>query len=336
MTAVGPFAGMGVVAGIRNHYTRPTTLPASGLGTYHPRMLLTVRRFLEMIRFSHTVFALPFALLSALLAWQREPFRWLDLLGIVLGMVFARSAAMAFNRLVDRRFDAANPRTAGRHLPTGQLSVAAVAAFTAACALVFVASTLLFLPAGNPWPLVFSVPVLLFIGGYSLAKRFTALSHFWLGAALMLAPVASWIAIAQLNGLLVPTLLGLAVLFWVAGFDILYACQDADFDRRSGLHSLPARLGVALSLRLALGCHVVMVAMLLLLYAVASPPLGRVFLVGVAGVSALLAYEHWLVRPDDLSRVNQAFFQVNAVVSIGLLVVVAAQLAINAWLFPAP
>src|SRR5262249_28878557 len=154
------------------------------------------RRLLELIRFSHTVFALPFALLAALLAWTAEPFRWQDLAGILQCMVFARSAAMAFNRITDRRFDAANPRTANRHLPSGTLRLSTVIAFTLLCAAGFVASTLLFLWRDEPnwWPLLCSGPVLLFIGAYSLTKRFTAMSHFWLGASLMLAPVAAWVA----------------------------------------------------------------------------------------------------------------------------------------------
>jgi 4-hydroxybenzoate polyprenyltransferase len=295
-----------------------------------------------MIRFPHTLFALPFALSSAALAWAiplprtNEPigFRWQQLVGILLCMVFARSAAMAFNRLADRRIDAGNPRTAGRHLPTGQLRVASVWAFTLFSAAGFILATLIFLiDTDNPWPLYFSVPVLLFISAYSYAKRFTAMSHFWLGASLLLAPVAAWVAIRgidpdNLRDLIVPVLLGLAVLFWVSGFDILYACQDVDFDRKTGLHSIPARLGVPVALRLALVCHALMVAMLLALY-FATPALGWVFLAGLAAVAVLLAYEHWLVRPDDLTRVNRAFFHVNSVISIGLFGLVLLQLALR-------
>jgi 4-hydroxybenzoate polyprenyltransferase len=300
-------------------------------------MLSRLPLLLGLVRFSHTVFALPFALASAALAWRDE---WpvegrqfaLDLTGILLCMVFARSAAMAFNRLADRHIDAKNPRTAGRHLPAGLLTTAAVWTFTAVCAVGFVASTLLFLlSSDNPWPLFLSVPVLLFIGAYSYTKRFTALAHFWLGASLLLAPVSAWIAVRGLDGVWgTPLVLGLAVLFWVAGFDILYACQDVDFDRRSGLVSVPARLGVRNSLRLALACHVVMVALLAVLFWVAAPLHGPVYALGVAAVALLIAYEHWLVRPDDLSRVNQAFFTVNGIISIGLLVVVLAQLAVGA------
>jgi 4-hydroxybenzoate polyprenyltransferase len=290
--------------------------------------VIPLRHFLELIRFSHTVFALPFALVSALLAWQgpNVTFLWLDLLGILLCMVFARSAAMAFNRLVDRRLDAENPRTAGRHLPAGLLSAPAVTVFFLLCSAGFVTSTLLF---ANPWPLRLAGPVLLFICAYSLTKRFTILAHFWLGASLMLAPLAAWIAIRGLEDLLTPAVLGLAVLTWVAGFDILYACQDVEVDRRLGLKSVPAVLGVPRALAIARVCHALTAALLVALYFVASPPLGFVYLGGVALVIVLLAYEHRLVRADDLGRVNQAFFQVNAVISIGLFVLVLVQLAVG-------
>lgn len=284
-----------------------------------------LRHLLGLIRFSHTVFALPFALLSAALAWREVPFRWRDLVGILLCMVFARSAAMAFNRLADRRIDAANPRTAGRHIPAGLLSVAAVRGFTVACSLAFVASTLLFRP--NPWPLLLSVPVLLFLLGYSYAKRFTSWCHYWLAAALMLSPVAAWIAITG-SVAATPALLAAAVFFWVGGFDILYACQDVDFDKSRGLFSVPARFGVRNALRLAAASHALAAASLLGLWYAAG--LGPVFLVGVVAVTLLLVYEHWLVRPDDLTRVNVAFFQVNAVISLGLLAVGLVDLWIGA------
>ena len=294
-------------------------------------MLHTLRSFLELVRFSHTVFALPFALTSAALAWKKSgTFDAWQLVGILLCMVFARSAAMAFNRLADRRIDAENPRTAGRHLPAGVLSPAAVGAFTVACSVGFVASTLIFWRLGNPWPLYLSVPVLVFICAYSYTKHFTALAHFWLGASLFLAPVAAWIAIRgipDLSDLLEPALLGGAVLFWVAGFDILYACQDVEFDRKAKLRSVPAALGVLASLRVALVCHLVMLVCLFSLCAV-SQQLGSIYLAGVVGVALLLVYEHSLVRADDLSRVNQAFFQVNGIISIGLFAVVVLQLLV--------
>ncbi len=278
----------------------------------------SVRRLLSMIRFSHTLFALPVALLSAILAWHGPAkFRWVDLAGVIVCMVGARSAAMAFNRLVDVRWDALNPRTSRRHLPTGELSPAGVAWFTLASGLFFVAGTLLFLP--NTWPLVLALPVLAFLLGYSYAKRFTTLVHFWLGAALALSPLAAWLAVSGSLGW-TPVVLGLAVLLWVAGFDMIYACQDVEVDRRDGLFSLPARLGVAGALRVAAVCHGGMIIMLLLL-AWMVPSLGGLYLAGVAAVAVLLAYEHWLIRPDDLARVNQAFFHVNAVISVGLLIV---------------
>jgi 4-hydroxybenzoate polyprenyltransferase len=295
-------------------------------------MLRRLRQLLEMIRFSHTLFALPFALLSAALAWRsKQVFSWLELAGIVLCMVFARSAAMAFNRLVDRHIDAANPRTAGRHLPTGQITPAVVGLFTLICAAAFVGSTVLFLWArpSNEWPLLLSAPVLIFVCAYSFTKRFTVLAHFWLGVSLLLAPLAAWIAIRGLEDLATPFVVGLAVCFWVAGFDIIYACQDAEFDRRARLASIPARFGVATALRVALVCHLAMLGLLVGLYFAASPYLGVVYLLGVTVVTALLVYEHALVRPTNLARVNEAFFHVNALISVGLLVVVLIDLAVR-------
>lgn len=284
-------------------------------------MFSKLKHILEMIRFSHTLFALPFALLSACLAWRENvregfPIRPRELVGILLCMVFARSLAMAFNRLVDRRIDADNPRTAMRHIPAGILGVQTVVWFSLLCAGAFIASTLLFLP--NRWPLFLSVPVLLFLCGYSYAKRFTSLCHYWLGAALMLSPIAAWIAIRG-NLEWTPILLGAVVFFWVGGFDIIYACQDVDFDRQRGLRSIPTRIGVSNALRLALVSHACMLVCLLGLWRVAD--LGMVFLIAIVLVTILLAYEHSLVRPDDLSKVNLAFFHVNAIISVGLLLV---------------
>jgi len=289
-----------------------------------------VRKLLELIRFSHTLFALPFALLAAALAWRDESFRWQDLVGILLCMVCARSAAMAFNRIADRHIDAANPRTATRHLATGALSVGVVWIFTLLCCVGFVASTLFFdlREPENPWPLYLSAPTLLFVLGYSLAKRFTSLAHFWLGVALTLAPVGAWVAIRGFTEMAVPLLLGGAVAFWVAGFDILYACQDAAFDMKAGLHSVPARFGIRASLRFAAICHAIMFGLLVGLF-FASPHLGSIFLAGLIAVGVLLVYEHRLVQADDLTRVNRAFFHVNGVISLGLLAVVLVQLAVR-------
>ena len=297
-----------------------------GVVTMAGMTIALIRQYLDLIRFSHTLFALPFALLGAALAahgrngWHGRVQDWV---GILLCMATARSAAMAFNRLVDRRFDALNPRTAGRHLPAGQMSVRSVAVFTLVCSLAFVASTFLFLP--NRWPLYLSVPVLLWLLGYSYSKRFTTLAHFWLGVSLSLAPIAAWIA---LRGNLdwPPVLLALAVLFWVSGFDIIYACQDVDFDRTVGLQSVPKTFGVRRALWIAVACHAFMIVPLVGLGLVY--PLGPIYFVGVAAVAALLIYEHALVRPDNLTRVNLAFFQVNVVISIGLLVVAVVDMLV--------
>lgn len=276
-------------------------------------MFKRVRYLLELIRFSHTLFALPFALLSAVLAWRTVEFRWQDLAGILVCMVFARSAAMAFNRLVDRRIDADNPRTEKRHIPQGTLSAKFVAGFTLLSSVGFIAGTLLFLP--NPWPLRLSVPVLLFLLGYSYAKRWTAFCHYWLAAALMLSPIAAWIA---LTGTVAwpAVLLAAVIFFWVGGFDIIYACQDAEFDQKHGLYSIPARFGIPRALKIAAFSHLFTVACLVGLWL--SADLGWVFLAGVIGVALLLAYEHSLVKPSDLGRVNLAFFHVNAIISVGL------------------
>lgn len=295
-------------------------------------MLRTIRHLLELIRFSHTLFALPFALLAAVMAWRLSGFALQDLLGILLCMVTARSFAMAWNRLADRRLDANNPRTAGRHLPARILSVPQVAAFAAACIVGFITSTLLFLP--NRLPLNLSIPVLAFLAGYSYAKRFTAFAHFWLGAALALSPVAAWIAIrgaalaTHPADLLPAIVLGGAVLTWVAGFDMIYACQDYDIDKKARLHSIPVALGISGALRLAAACHLVTIALLASLPLV-YPHFGWIFCAGVVAVALLLVYEHLLVRPDDLSRVNAAFFNVNAVISIGLFLVGSLDLLVG-------
>jgi 4-hydroxybenzoate polyprenyltransferase len=296
----------------------------------------TARKLLELIRFSHTLFALPFAFTAAALAWQSEGgFRFTDALGILLCMIFARSFAMAVNRLADRAIDARNPRTATRHLPAGTLSFSTVVLFAAVTGIGFIASTLVFYfrDPPNSWPLYLGGPVLLFVAGYSWTKRFTSLAHLWLGAALAFAPLAAWIAVRGVIDLTVPALLGGAVLFWVTGFDVLYACQDFAFDRTEGLHSIPARFGVPTSLRLAAASHAVAFAFLVALY-FATPILGGVYLAGLIGIGALLVYEHSLVRPDDLSRVNRAFFQVNAVISLGLFTVVIVQIVVAGHFSP--
>jgi 4-hydroxybenzoate polyprenyltransferase len=291
------------------------------------RLATKTVQILEMIKFSHTLFALPFALMGAALAVSKpgvvvtgvKP--WV---GILICMVGARSAAMAFNRIVDRRIDAKNPRTATRHIPSGVLSTRSVAIFTVVSCSIFLAGTALFLPE-NPWPLRLSSPVLLWLLGYSLAKRFTSLAHVWLGLALGMAPAAAWVAFrGELS--LTPVLLGLAVTFWVSGFDILYACQDYDFDTKAGLHSIPARFGIRRSLKIAALLHLLMIQMLVGVGL--SMPLGWIYFGGVLAVASLLVYEHSLVKPEDLSKVNVAFFQMNILISIGLLCVTLADILI--------
>ena len=307
-------------------------------------MLEKVRQILEMIRFSHTIFALPFALLAAVMAWLTQTnsgetisFNWIHLLGIVVCMVFARSAAMAFNRLIDRKMDAENPRTAGRHLPAGILSVSSVLWFTVLCSLGFVACTMIFLP--NWLPVALSVPVLGILMMYSVTKRFTSYTHFWLGIALALSPIAAWIAIrgseviANPLDLIPPSLLGGAVLFWVAGFDMIYSCQDYDFDKDSSFFSIPKRFGIPGALRFAMICHALMILFLAAIPfsdRIGGPilDLGWIYWVGISALAGLLIYEHSLVKPNDLTKVNVAFFNVNAVVSVGLFILVTVDLLI--------
>jgi 4-hydroxybenzoate polyprenyltransferase len=251
------------------------------------------------------------------------------MLGILACMVTARTAAMAFNRLVDRTIDAANPRTATRHLPRGDVTAGEVLGLVVASSAAFIASTLLFLP--NWLPLVLSVPVLAWLLGYSFTKRFTSLAHVWLGAALGLAPLAAWIALR--GEILVTTpfdilpaaILGLAVTTWVAGFDMIYACQDASFDASLGLHSAPARLGIHWALRSAKILHVVTLGLLACLPS-AVPQLGWVYWAALGAITLLLVWEHALVSPDDLSKVNQAFFTANAAIGLILLAAIALDL----------
>ncbi|MEM1224328.1 MAG: UbiA-like polyprenyltransferase [Planctomycetota bacterium] len=295
---------------------------------------MSARDWLGLIRFSHTVFALPFAILAAFLAWsaplpssadQDYPsIRIQDIIGILLCMVLARSAAMAFNRLVDHDIDAANPRTAARHLPAGILSRRSVLFFTGLTSLGFVASTTLFLP--NRIPLWGSLPVLAWLFGYSLAKRWTSSAHLWLGVALALSPLCVWAAIrgpwvlSEPADWGVPGLLATAIALWVAGFDIIYACQDADYDAKAGLHSIPATHGIEGALRIALLLHVAMLCSLgVLAWLGHRSGLGWVFAVSVLATAVLVVSQHRMVRPDDLSRVNEAFFQANATISVILL-----------------
>jgi 4-hydroxybenzoate polyprenyltransferase len=263
-------------------------------------MLARLRTYASFVRFSHSVFALPFALVGALLASRVVDWEWSRLLWIVACMVTARSAAMGFNRLVDAEFDARNPRTAGRELPQGRMSPVEARAFVVVSSLAFVACT---------WPLgpvcFWLSPVALAIAfWYSLAKRFTAYTQLFLGLAMAVAPVGGWLAAGGRGGW-EPWLLGLAIGTWVGGFDVLYACQDVDVDRREGLQSIPVRFGIDRSLMISRVMHVVAVAGLAALGMAAD--LGSIYALGVAGVAVLLVYEQSLVRADDLSRVKFAF-----------------------------
>ncbi len=274
----------------------------------------------RMIRFSHSVFALPFALTSVALAVQGGGLAARPLVWIVVAMVSARSAAMGFNRLADHWIDARNPRTASRELPRGILSrrEAWVFFWASVAAFVLAAAQL------NTLCLALSPVALAIVLGYSYTKRFTAASALVLGLSLAVAPVGAWLAIRG-RFEAVPLVLALAVVLWVAGFDTIYACQDVVFDRREGLRSIPASLGIRRALFVARALHVLAVLVLLGLYGLA--PLHALYLAGVAAVAALLAYEHTLVRPDDLSRVMEAF-NLNGWVSLGYFAFTAAA----AWL----
>ena len=256
--------------------------------------------YLSFVRFSHSVFALPFALTGALLAWREQPFSWAQVGWIVVCMVAARSAAMGFNRLVDARFDALNPRTAMRELPRRAMSQREATLFVLVSSVVFVAGA----SRLNTLCLVLSPVALAIVFWYSLAKRYTAYTQMFLGLAMAVAPVGGWIAAGGRGGA-EPWLLGLAIGLWVGGFDILYACQDVEFDRRHGLRSIPVRFGVARAIVLSRAMHVATVLAMAALRAVADLP--ALYLGGVAVVAALLAYEQSLVSADDLSQVKKAF-----------------------------
>src|SRR5215469_11066293 len=292
-------------------------MPGQGLMSVTTRLGIT----LEMIKIEHTLFALPFALLGATLAARelgpRPASFWAGkLLWITLAMVGARSAAMAFNRLVDRSFDAANPRTAGRALPAGLVDGRFVLTFTGVSAALFVVAAWRL----NSLALILSPVALASVLLYSYTKRFTAASHLVLGLCLGIAPAGAWIAVQGKLGA-IPLLLSLCVMLWTAGFDILYACQDFDFDRQAGLRSIPQSIGVGNALIVARLLHSLMFATLIGLFYAAH--LSWMGLTGVAATGALLIYQHSLVKPGDLSRLNAAFFTTNAFVSVILFVTIA-------------
>ncbi|MGE0130976.1 MAG: UbiA-like polyprenyltransferase [Blastocatellales bacterium] len=282
-------------------------------------MFRSLKITLEMIKIEHTLFALPFAFLGAVLAARGLP-AWNQILWIVMAMVGARSAAMAFNRLVDREFDAANPRTKMRAIPAGLLSARFVALFTvASAALFFLAAFML-----NRLTLILSPVALASVLFYSYTKRFTSLSHLVLGWCLSIAPAGAWVAVRGEIDAPTPLLLSLAVMLWTAGFDIIYACQDRDFDEESGLRSIPQKFGVARALWISRALHATMFAALTLIYFLMG--LHWIGLLGIIATAALLVYQHRLVRAGDLSRLNMAFFTTNAYVSVILFVTIAADI----------
>ncbi|MCC7497521.1 MAG: UbiA family prenyltransferase [Bryobacterales bacterium] len=291
-----------------------------------PSLFKRIRLTLEMIRFEHSVFALPFALTGALLAWREDRFATVGLawrlVWIVVAMVAARSTAMSFNRVLDASIDARNPRTAMRHIPAGLLTRRFTWAFIVVSSAVFLLAAEML----NPLCFKLSPVALAVVCFYSFTKRFTSFSHVALGFSLGIAPAAAWIA---MRGSLDARILWLtaAVTFWTAGFDIIYSCQDFDFDRKAGLFSLPRQLGIAGALRASRLLHALMAGCLLLL--VRDFGLGPLALAGVAAVCALLVYEHLLVKADDLSRVNAAFFTVNGYVSVLFFVFWAADVLVR-------
>ena len=282
-----------------------------------PGMISNIRVTLEMIKIEHTLFALPFALLGALLAARGVPTAW-QLIWITVAMVGARSTAMAFNRIADREYDARNPRTSMRAIPAGLLSVQFVRLFTVvAAAMFFVAAAML-----NRLTLLLAPVALASVLLYSFTKRWTSLAHLVLGWCLSIAPTGAWIAVRGAIDSPVPLLLSLVVLLWTAGFDVLYACQDYDFDRTESLRSIPARFGISRSLWISRALHAGAFSALVALYLVSQP--GRFALSGILITGLLLVYQHRLVRADDLSRLNAAFFTTNAFVSVILFVTFGA------------
>ncbi len=279
-----------------------------------PSLLGKLQIFAADIKISHTIFALPFALLSTFLAANGIPAPGQIAL-ILLCMLTARTAAMSANRLLDAHLDALNPRTASRAIPSGRLSRRFVSIMLLGCALGFIFSTALFdLYYANPWPLRLSIPVLLFIIAYPLLKRFTRFCHYYLGTALALAPLCAWVAITGSLSM-TPLLLAGAVLMWTAGFDIIYACQDYRSDVENNIFSVPARLGIAPALWASRFTHALCIA---LLFAVGkiTPPLGLLYFLGITAAAILLIIEHTLVRKDDLSKINLAFFTLNGIISL--------------------
>ena len=296
-------------------------IPAVNRHNLRVRLWKKLRITLDMIKFEHTLFALPFAFIGALLAGPGFPTAQ-QVLWIVVAMVGARSAAMTFNRIVDLRFDSQNPRTDRRALPQGTLSITFAIVFTVLTSGIFIVAAAQL----NALCFYLSFPALGVLFFYSYTKRFTAWSHVFLGLAIGLAPLAAWLSIRG-QFAVAPVLLSTAVMFWVAGFDIIYALQDMEYDRKTGLFSIPAKLGARGALRISSVFHVATVA---LLFATAAyTQLGPIAYAGIAIVAAILFWEHRIVKPGDLSRVNVAFFTLNGYVSILLLITFATDILIR-------
>jgi 4-hydroxybenzoate polyprenyltransferase len=297
----------------------------SKLGTMP--LLEKIHNYGSLVRFSHTVFALPFALASVALAWPKHPVTFRALVWILVAMVGARTAAMGFNRLADRKFDAQNPRTKSWELPQGKVKTWEAIALTTLAAGIFVTAAYEL----NWICFVLSPVALAIVFFYSLTKRFTWASHLFLGLALSIAPIGAWLAVAampiDLAELSVPLYLGLAVVFWLAGFDIIYSLQDREFDRNRGLHSIPVRFGVAGALRLSTLFHLCTIAFLALVGL--SAQMGIIYWLGFLAVALVLLWEHQIVTPNDLSRINRAFFDLNAYVSIGYFFATLADILIG-------
>jgi 4-hydroxybenzoate polyprenyltransferase len=288
--------------------------------------------YFGLVRFSHTLFAMPFAILGGLMAFGLNlwlggqfSFRVFDLIGILLCMIFMRNAAMGFNRYADKEIDARNPRTSNRHIPSGTISASNVLFFVVVNSIFFAASTFLFLP--NIIPLIFSLPLLIFVFGYSYAKRWTVTAHLWLGMVLMCAPIGAWLVVRPILAPfpVVPLLLGLAVMFWTTGFDLIYACQDAKIDAEQNLYSVPGKYGIVTAFGVARVCHIISV-ILFALIPIFYPLFSYIFWLGVFIVTIILITEHIIATPrkneqPNLTKINIAFFQMNAIISLGLLLV---------------
>ncbi|PRQ07026.1 UbiA-like polyprenyltransferase [Enhygromyxa salina] len=300
-----------------------------------PGVWTTLVRYASLVRLSHTIFGLPFTLAAGVLAHRASVYdglgdgtgmTWLKLVWIVLAFTGARTTAMGFNRIVDRKIDAANPRTATRELPAGQIGLGAAWALTILASLVFVGAA----AALGPVALAFTPVCLLIICGYSLFKRFSWAAHLILGAALSLGPAGAWVAVTGgLEGFAIPGVMMVAVGTWVAGFDVIYSLQDHDFDAQAGLHSIPVAFGVRGALWVSGLLHLLTAAALVALQLLAG--LGIPHLVGLIAVVAILAYEHWIVRPSDLSRIDKAFFDLNGWISIAYFAAMIVDVVVLPW-----